>query len=1299
MSEKITISVDTKSMVVEKGAMLLDILRERGMDIPTLCEHPSLPPNGACRLCTVEITKADWHGWSKLVTSCLYPAEADLQVFTRSERVLKLRRGLLEMYLAQCPQSEEVRELARSEGVDASSFPLNENENRCVLCGLCVRVCQDLGPAALSSLGRGTAKEVGPRPDGLGEDCTGCGACAYICPTHAIPYKYENQKLTIWKREFEVPVCSVTPEACRGCGICEEVCPYSIPRVTLYPTGLTVSQIAASACVGCGICKGACPAGAIRQKNLLRFDSDEAIASQTDFRGKTVVFACSRSPFPSGFTDVVRVPCIGSVPVETILGCLVKGADGVALMCRDRGSCPFHAGGDLGETRLNRVGELCELVGLGRARVGLLTPAPGQQGPYEAAMSFQQKVSASPLAAIYSSNNKISTGMDAALDIISWLRDRPELHPQLTARIQRIFEPLSGEATTLFYLGNLPELDLLLAACLPEWRLTDLLRDAVEILRVNEIKAKPVFTRSEVENSRANRIIVFSKGDLDIKGKEIVTVDELAKTASAPAAASGFSFRLSAKERLRLLKKIKSAGSTLVCHDARELAQFKLLLRRGAWTQVAGKTVAMGFSAKLDPQEASGENEAQHRIQCHPILPPLEEASINFTFDGRVIKARAGEVVSSALYASGITVFGHQPKDGGAQGIFCVNGQCSQCMVMADGRPVKSCMTPVVEGMAVESLKGLPRLSDSEPAAVSPDVEDVNVEVLIVGGGPAGICAAIELGHLGVNVLIVDDKQELGGKLSLQTHNFFGSVKDCYAGERGVQIGHTLAAEVQRLPTVKIWLNSTVLGVFSDGKFGVLTDRVYRLVTPKRVLMSSGAREKSLSFPGCDLPGVYGAGAFQTLVNRDQVRCAERLFIIGGGNVGLIGAYHALQAGIDVVGLVEALPRCGGYKVHEDKIRRLGVPVWTSHTVLRIEGHDKVERVVIAAIDDKFQPVKGSERVFEVDTVLIAVGLSPVDELLKKTRQYGMKIFAAGDAEEIAEASAAIFSGKIIGRKIAQDMGMDIPIPSDWEEFGQILKHHAGAAVPFKPENIQAKVFPLLRCVQEIPCDPCTQACPKNLITKKGSILSLPEFSGECLGCGRCVLACPGLAINLVINDYDPSGQRALLMLPFEFNDDKITLGAEVITTDMEGGVVGKGKVIALRARESQNKRKLLFLEVPEGDKLNVAGFRIRDIVDGTPLSSRVDEEEDPIVCRCERVRKSEIVNAIRAGVRDMNQLKAVVRAGLGGCNGKTCTDLIVRLFRQEGVALSEITLPTTRPLVAEVPLGDFVKKERTEGK
>ncbi len=689
------------------------------------------------------------------------------------------------------------------------------------------------------------------------------------------------------------------------------------------------------------------------------------------------------------------------------------------------------------------------------------------------------------------------------------------------------------------------------------------------------------------------------------------------------------------------------------------------------------------------------EVESDGRVTSHPVLTPKEGKRVRFSFNGVQHQGLEGEMVSSAVFAAGERVFGHHPRDGSPQGLFCANGQCSQCTLMIDGKARKSCITPLREGMKVETLEGLPGLPEeatgSFPAPVSMDTD-----VLVIGAGPAGMAAADEMGAAGLSVVLVDDKDRPGGKLVLQTHKFFGSVADCHAGVRGIRIAGMLAASLESRPTVSVWLGSTALAVFSDGVVGIQRPDGYRLVRPRKILVAAGAREKTLPFPGCTLPGVYGAGAFQTLVNRDLIRCSDRIFILGGGNVGLIGAYHALQAGMQVAGIVEAAAVCGGYKVHADKIARMGVPIYTGHSVLAAHGGERLEAVTICRVDRRFNFIPGTEVSFAVDTLLVAVGLNPVNELHRKAVEFGLDSRLAGDAEEIAEASAAMFGGRIRGREIACELAAGaVSCPADWSEKAEVLKSPGGRVLPYSPPEARTGVFPVLHCTQEIPCNPCMTSCPRGLITTAGhEILGVPEYSGGCVGCRKCVAVCPGLAITLV--DYRRDAAYPTVTIPWEFHDHSAPAGTEVRVTDREGAVLGTGRVLSVSPAPGFPGTRLLDVKVPAETANRVAGVMVQEPSVTLPLEAPLEvlPPDEAVVCRCERVTAGEIRALIRSGVRDMNRLKALTRAGFGACGGKTCKAVIRSILHSEGVSPEEITDFTERPLFAEVELGFFAGSE-----
>ena len=179
----VTLTIDGQIVHVEHETPIIEAARKLGIHIPTLCRHEAIKPYAVCRLCVVEVIK---NNWSKLVTSCNYPAEQGLEVITSSDRVKRTRKMALELLLARCPNVPVIRQLAEQMGIKTSRFKKQEDQ-RCILCGLCVRACDEIvGVRAIGFVSRGVEREVNT-PFHLASDvCIGCGACTYICPTSCI---------------------------------------------------------------------------------------------------------------------------------------------------------------------------------------------------------------------------------------------------------------------------------------------------------------------------------------------------------------------------------------------------------------------------------------------------------------------------------------------------------------------------------------------------------------------------------------------------------------------------------------------------------------------------------------------------------------------------------------------------------------------------------------------------------------------------------------------------------------------------------------------------------------------------------------------------------------------------------------------------------------------------------------------------------------------------------------------------------------------------------------------------------
>jgi sarcosine oxidase subunit alpha len=435
------------------------------------------------------------------------------------------------------------------------------------------------------------------------------------------------------------------------------------------------------------------------------------------------------------------------------------------------------------------------------------------------------------------------------------------------------------------------------------------------------------------------------------------------------------------------------------------------------------------------------------RIEEHPILTFEKKRRVEFLFDGQKMWGYESEPIAAALHANGVRVLRRSVKLNRPRGFYCAIGNCSSCFMTVNGEPnVRTCVAKLEPGMVVETQKGKGDLSTAKIEPVSPSRSEIRkAEIAVIGGGPAGLSAAISANQMGAKVTLLDRNSKLGGQLIKQTHKFFGS-EDQYASIRGIDIANILAGRLDREKTDTM-LDAAVLGYYQeDGVLAAEQNNRFIKIRPQKIVVATGASERVLAFPNNDLPGIYGAGAAQTLMNEHGVVPGNDVLMVGAGNVGLIVSYQLMQAGVNVAAIIDAAPTITGYWVHASKVRRLGIPIYASYTVKEAHGKENLEGATIWRLDENWQPIEGTEIDFDMDVMCIAVGLSPLNELLWQAgcqmkyipelgghttlRNEDMEttvksIYVAGDVAGVEEATSAMVEGSLAGLCAAKSLGYD----------------------------------------------------------------------------------------------------------------------------------------------------------------------------------------------------------------------------------------------------------------------------------
>ncbi|MDR2414819.1 MAG: FAD-dependent oxidoreductase [Odoribacteraceae bacterium] len=678
------------------------------------------------------------------------------------------------------------------------------------------------------------------------------------------------------------------------------------------------------------------------------------------------------------------------------------------------------------------------------------------------------------------------------------------------------------------------------------------------------------------------------------------------------------------------------------------------------------------------------------KIKEHPILDIPARDVTRFTFNGAEIEGDIGLTIAAALHRAGFPVHSHSLQ-GRPRSLACGIGKCGACEMLVDGKVRRVCMTKV------DGVKEVREIAPGEMATAGKKRDDaprkvLHARVVIIGAGPAGLAAREEFEKHGIDAIVIDNNDKIGGQFTMQTHQFFFFEKEKrFGGMRGFDVARSLAGE----EAAGIYLNATVWDILEGKRVAVknLADDAIFYVDADYLVVATGAVPFMPAFENDDLPGVYTAAVVQKMMNNELTLLGKSVLTVGAGNIGYLTSYQLMQAGATVKAIIEAMPREGGFPVQANRLRRLAIPILTSRVLVKaIPNADRtgITGAVIARCEN-FKPVPGTEVIIDgIDALNICTGLIPDDQLFIKGKSvFGARCFAAGDAARIGEGTSAVLRGKQVALEIMMEMGTRL----DYDDYLALSREHIDSRQhPVKvldcprapgPERRLARPFVQLDCLYGFACNPCSFACRQGAIAKNSASTVPVVDHDKCTGCMECVYQCPGLAIF----GYDL--KRDALFLPVEY---EVNERDEVFLVDNNGAKIGEG--IIEKVLHKPNKTRVARVKALDmrGDALLAArGFIVRSrypapLLTGEPAGESPGES---LVCHCEDVPLDEILPLI--GDRPfihVDEIKHATRLGMGPCRGKRCIPRLRSLLRARGVELVGDAAPRA-PLSNQVNMSE----------